>query len=406
MRSNVVLWVLLAAGARVCDAQTKQLTSQDFASAETCRPCHTEIYQQWRSSYHSQSATDPVFWQLFGQAIRDTDSRASALCLACHAPVATVGREVASFGPVSSGLELSPVGREGVTCDFCQTISGQENLGYNISVGAYRLPRKGETAVKYGSHRDALASAHPTQPSGFLRSSEFCGICHKFTHPLPGLDLENTYTEWYYSPYRSQGRRCQDCHMPAYSGTSATDSPERPDISAHVFQGGHTEMLKKAAVVSLWTRTSEKSGRKNIRVDALVTNAGSGHLIPTGIPGIRQLWLDLTVKTAEGAEVFTGRSNYGAVLLDREGRPAMPWNAVRVGSDTRLAPQKSRRETFQFSIPIEKLGILEARARLYYRLVSDQAAKSAGIDPSTPITVAGDRILIFPEGSVRKMPVE
>ena len=353
-----LFWAILAAGTAICGAQQNRLTSREFASAETCRPCHVEIYQQWRSSYHSQAATDPVFWQLFEQAIRDTSSRASALCLTCHAPVATVGREVAWLGRVSSPLELSPVAQEGVTCDFCHTISGQENLGYNVSVGAYRLPRKGETSVKYGSHPDALASAHPTQPSAFLRRSEFCGICHQFTHPLPGLDLQNTYAEWYYSPYRSQGRRCQDCHMPAYMGRGANEGPERPDINAHVFQGGHTEMLKKAAVVSLWARTSEKSGPKRISIDALVTNVGSGHLMPTGIPGIRQLWLDLTVTTADGSKVFTGRADYGAVLLGRDSKPAMPWNAVRVGTDTRIAPQKSRRETFQFEVPGAKPATL------------------------------------------------
>lgn len=338
--------------------------------------------------------------------MRDTESRASTLCLTCHAPVATVGQEVAWFGRVASGLELSPVAREGATCDYCHTISGQEKLGRDISLGAYRIPRKGETAVKYGSHHDALTPAHSTRPSAFLRSSEFCSICHKLTHPLSGLDLQNTYTEWYYGPYRSQGRRCQDCHMPAYSGRGADDGPERPDVSAHVFPGGHTDMLKKAALVSLWASISEKGGTKRIRIDALVTNAGSGHLMPTGIPGIRQLWLELTVREPGGASVFTGRADYRAVLLDQAGNPAMPWNAVRVGSDTRLAPQKSRRQSFTFSVSKPDFGTLHVRAKLLYRLVSEEAARSAGIAPSPPIEVAQDQILIASEGSIRKVPVE
>jgi len=147
MATKLLFSVLIASGC-VGAAETKQSILQDFASADTCKPCHTEIYQQWRTSFHSQAATDSLYWRLFQQSVREVGSRASALCLSCHVPVATVGREVKWFGPVSSELELSPVAREGVTCDFCHTISGNENLGRNISVGAYRLPHKGDTVIK------------------------------------------------------------------------------------------------------------------------------------------------------------------------------------------------------------------------------------------------------------------
>ena len=400
------LYGLFALARSYYGADDRRLTVQDFASAETCKPCHTEIYQQWKSSFHSQAATDPVFWQLFQQAIRDTGSRASAFCLTCHAPVATVGMETSPARQISLPLELSPVAKEGVTCDFCHTISGQENLGRNISVGAYVFPRKGRTTIKYGSHSDAATATHSTQVSAFLKSSELCAICHKFTHPLPGLELQNTYSEWYYGPYRSQGRNCQACHMPSYTGQAANDGPERPDVSAHIFLGGHTEMLKKAAIVSLWARVLERSGIKRVSIDAAVTNVGSGHLMPTGIPGIRELWLDLRVKNQEGTEIFAGRANYGATLLDRNGIPAMPWNAVRVGTDTRLAPQKSRRETFQLTVSNRDFGTLKAQGKLYYRLVSKEAAKSADIAPSQPIEVAGDQVLISSEGWVKKVPVQ
>ncbi|MBI3473663.1 MAG: hypothetical protein HY013_20095, partial [Candidatus Solibacter usitatus] len=63
--------------------------------------------------------------------------------------------------------------------------------------------------------------------------------------------------------------------------------------------------------------------------------------------------------------------------------------------------QRSRRETFEFQAP---KASLEARARLYYRLVSEQAAKIAAIQPSPPIEVAADQILIQPDGRVAKIP--
>lgn len=402
MRQNLPC-AILAASLCMFAGETKQLTPQDFASAETCRPCHTEIYEQWRTSFHSQAATDSLFWRLFQQAVRDVGSRASALCLTCHAPVATVGREVKWFGPVSSQLELSPVSREGVTCDFCHTVSGSENLGRNISLGAYRVPRKGDTVIKYGSHPDAKSPAHATQASAFLRSSRLCAICHQHTHSLPGREIQNTYAEWYYGPYRAQGRECQHCHMPAYTGRSTNDSPKRQDLRAHVFLGGHTEMLKKAALVSLGAQVSEKSGRNLIRINAVVTNSGSGHLIPTGMPGMRELWLEVVAKAKDGTQVFASRADFGLSLLDDAGNLAMPWNAARVGKDTRIAPQRSRRETFEFKAASLDL---EVRARMYYRLVSEQTAKLVGIQPSPRIEVAGDQIQISAAGRITKVPAQ
>lgn len=404
---KTILWLTLSAG--LCGAYVAPghlVVAQEFASAESCRQCHEKIYQQWRSSYHSQSASDPVFWEMFQRAVRDKGGRASAQCLTCHAPVATIRMEASPVRPVSFPLGLTSVAKEGVTCDVCHTISGKENLGKNISVGAYVFPRRAETAVKYGSHDDVRGAPHPTEKSDFLKSAEMCGVCHKFTHPLSGQELQNTYAEWYAGPYSRQGRRCQDCHMPAYTGKGADDGPERSDISAHVFQGGHTAMLKKAGIVTLSTRTHQDEGRKRIIIDALVTNLASGHLMPTGIPGIRELWLDVIVTNAEGAKVFEGRADFEAVLLDSKGNRALPWNALRIGTDTRIRPQKSRRERFQWSFSSADSRILNVEAKLYYRLVSETAARIAQVESSAPIEVATDRLQIFPDGSVKREKVQ
>lgn len=400
MRVGLCLAVLAAMPS---PGQTRRPVVRAFASAETCKPCHTEIYRQWRSSFHSRSAADPVFWRFFEPAVRDTDRGASALCLSCHAPAAAVGGEMS---PVKALTGLGPVAKEGVTCDFCHTISGQEKPGEAISRGADPISRRAETAVKYGSHPDATTPAHRTQLSAFLKSPELCSRCHRFTHPLPGAELQNAFAEWSSGPYRAQGRSCQDCHMPVYAGKTANDGPERPHLRAHVFMGGPAEMLKKAVVMSLWTRAGEKSGAQQISVSAVVTNVGSGHLMPGGIPGIRELWLDLKVKTEVGAEVFAARATYGATLLDRDGKPATPWNAVRVGKDTRLAPHHPRRETFEFVVPNLDFKTLDVRARLLYRLVADEVARSAGIRPSPPIEVAAHRLVMSSKGSVRKVTNE
>ncbi len=385
-------------------AAERALKLSDFSSAEKCGACHVEIYQQWRTSIHSQAATDPVFWKFFEQAARDLNDRAAGFCLTCHAPIASVTKEIRVTAPVTFPLDLPALGKEGVTCDFCHTISGNENLGKGISVGSYRYPRKGKTDIKYGAHADARTTNHVTQVSEFLKSPELCGICHKFSHPTSGEMWQDTYAEWKSGPYAKLGIRCQDCHMPQYMGKGATDGVERTDLHAHVFPGGHTEMVQKVAHITLWAQAKEKSGKSNVSIKALVTNVGSGHLMPTGMPGIRQMWLEVVARNAKGDEVFTNKSPIGIELLGGDGKPTMPWNAVRIGKDTRIGPRKTRQTAMEFTLPDKNFEPLEVKGSVYYRSISELAAQAAGIKPSPALEIATDRVRVFANGKVKKIP--
>ena len=217
-----------------------------------------------------------------------------------------------------------------------------------LSLGASLFPRVGQTKTLYGRHEDAKTNAHPTERSKFLLSSELCGTCHRFGHPASGMAIQDTYDEWKRSPYAAEGKRCQDCHMPAYSGKTAVDGKERPELHAHVFMGGHTEMIRKAAFVQV--QSNWKGGRKEtLDVVASVSNVGAGHLIPTGIPGIREMWLEVSV--LNGSQVAaTQKRPFMLELFDGQGKPAMPWDAVRIGKDTRIGPKKTRIEQFSFKL--------------------------------------------------------
>jgi nitrate/TMAO reductase-like tetraheme cytochrome c subunit len=392
------------------NAADRHLHVADFSSAASCAECHSEIYQQWRGSAHARAATDPIFQKLLPQAARDLGGLGVGFCLKCHTPVATVAGEVLIYSPVSLPLQLSPVAMEGVTCDFCHTFSGRENFGKDISPGIYLYPRKGETAVKYGSHADASTSNHFTKVSRLLLSAEFCGICHKFNHPFTGAGLQDTYEEWKNGPYskssRAGGKRCQDCHMPEFTGQSAVGGLERTNLHAHVFPGGRSDLVKKVASVAVWASVHKHSGRDQVSLTAEVTNVGSGHLLPTGLPGLRQMWLEVVVRDAKGGDVFASRSSIGIEPLDAAGRPTMPWNAVRFGTDTRIGPQKRRQTVWDFPRPELSAGPLEIRVAVFYRSISPLAAQAAGIEPSAAIEIASDRLRLFPDGRVEKIPVE
>jgi hypothetical protein len=392
------------------NAAEHHLGLSDFTPAARCADCHVEIYQQWRSSAHSQAATDPIFQKLLPQAARDLGDLGVGFCLKCHTPVAAVTGEIRVHSPVPLPLKLNPVSMEGVTCDFCHTFSGKENLGKDISPGIYLYPRKGETAVKYGVHADASATNHLTTVSSFLTSSEYCGICHKFSHPFSGGIMQDTYEEWKNGPYaksaKKGGKRCQDCHMPEFTGQSAIGGSERTNLRAHVFPGGRSDLVKKVASVTALVSIKKKSGKDMVNLKALVTNVGSGHLMPTGLPGLRQMWLASVVRDSQGTEIFTNSSPIGIEPLDAKGKPTMPWNAVRFGKDRRIGPRATSQRVWDFPLPEERRGPMEVKVSVFYQSISPLAARAAGIESSPPVEIATNRLRLFPDGRVEKIPVE
>ena len=371
----VVISLLMA---DVSLAQTsKMLEAADFKTSSNCRKCHEQIYDQWTTSMHSKAYRDPVYQVLLRRVDEERQGKLTRFCVSCHAPLATVTRSVPD--KLFDGQPKPALMEEGVTCEFCHTIPGSELELKRVSLGVFVFPRTGQANTLYGRHADAKTDDHPTQPSKFLTSSELCGTCHRFGHPVSGMPIQNTYEEWKNSPYAVEGKRCQDCHMPSYSGKTTAEGKERPELHAHVFRGGHSEMIRKAATVQV--QSSWKGGRKDtLDVVASVSNVGAGHMIPTGVPGIREMWLEVSV--LNGSQVAaTQKRLFKFELFDREGKPAMPWDAVRFGKDTRIGPKKTRVEQFSFKLTNSKEVRVEAK--LLERLVSEQAARYAGV-PAAP----------------------
>jgi hypothetical protein len=361
---------------------TKRLQVADFKTSSDCKQCHQQIHDQWMTSTHSQAYRDPIYQAFLRRVDEQRQGKLTPFCVSCHAPLATVTRSVPE--KLFDGQPKPALLEEGVSCEFCHTISGSEVELRKLSLGAFLFPRAGQTNVLYGRHADAKTDAHPTERSKFLLSSELCGTCHRFGHPASGMSIQDTYDEWTRSPYASEGKRCQDCHMPAYSGKTAVDGKERPELHAHVFMGGHTEMIRKAASVQI--KSTWKGGRKEtLDVVASVSNIGAGHLIPTGVPGIREMWLEVSILNGSTVAA-TQKRPFVLELFDSEGKPAMPWDAVRIGKDTRIGPKKTRAE--QFSFKLANATDVRVEAKLLERLVSEQAARYAGLPPTPPMPMA------------------
>ena len=64
----------------------------------------------------------------------------------------------------------------------------------------------------------------------------------------------------------------------------------------------------------------------------------------------------------------------------------MPWDAMRIGKDTRIGPKKTRVEQLVFKV--SNPADVRVEAKLLERLVSEQAARYAGVQPSPPMPMA------------------
>lgn len=365
-----------------------RLSPSDFTSATECGKCHEEIYNQWSQSMHSRSVSDPVYRAVFREMMTQTSGKQKAFCLSCHAPVASVSGKFIGDDSAMNWDALNTIESQGVTCDFCHTISGNENLGKNISVGAYVFPRRGSTAVKYGRHADAQNSNHAVDPSRFLINAEFCSVCHKFKHPLAGVEIQSTYQEWLKGPYAKEGRRCQDCHMPAYSGRVVTSGGnQRSEIHAHVFAGGRSEMLKKAVTLTVWGIQKSGDPKRPSTVDVTVNlaNSGAGHVIPTGLPGLREMVLEVIVLRGPGDILGHQTASYGQRLVKDDGTNALPWEPFSRIEDNRISPRQSSQRRFRFSLPAAVEKPVMVRAYLRMMPVSAAMARRLNLQPEPPL---------------------
>ncbi len=312
------------------------------------------------------AAMSPVFnaFELTIRKINDglvaPNGAAPNLCVGCHSPTGVFENELPDFVDAASAVpvrdRLTAVNREGISCDFCHSVTGPDLekslLGDGIANTSVLF---GPSETKVGPIADPVASGyHASAETDYINTSDFCGACHDVRLPFadvvtgePFQRLENLFTEWQTGPYNSTdnpyGRvvRCQDCHMSLYPlaepGTFPStqlavgaDMPIRPH-AIHAFtavsvpfmdvpqfpkvdtyetdQWGfpmgqaqrRRQMLRAACTLTLeGTPTNLTRESPVIPIRAVVTNIGAGHRVPSGFSQERQVWIELIVRDDAG----------------------------------------------------------------------------------------------------------
>lgn len=368
------------------------ITSDMYGTDRACMACHEEHHGEWQFSMHRRSFEDAIFRKEYEMAFDEAGEDVAKFCEGCHVPIGRLSGEI----PPIDGSKLSDIAKIGVQCDFCHTIAkAKEGRLGNASY----VPVPGN--MKWGPLKDPMSPLHLSEYNEFFTKSEFCGMCHDVYHPVNGLPLEQTYTEWKEGPYNTGDEKttltCQHCMMGFKSGKAALGSKDRPRIAKHYFVGANVAMaelagkdgeeykkiaeerLKAAAEIKIVSPASFKSGAENT-VEVEVTNIGCGHYLPTGLTNLREAWIHLTVVDGAGRLVYQsgalgadggieeGAVVYRTVLGDKDGKPTdKVWEAAKILSDRRVPPKKTDKVSYKFNLPAGTGGPYTITAVLKYR---------------------------------------
>lgn len=260
-----------------------------------CRPCHSELYDQWKNSWHANTINSSLkgmrnFIQIgLKEEWNRPLTKAEVLkCLDCHAPAVNfaseklavkIGEMIVTAFEKKDTPEAEAAKKElaklNVGCIACHNLKAT-----TIAIGLRGAPVPGAV---YGIH-GKKSPGHETIESAELKTSLFCMQCHGIHVAPDGEVIQcNTLSGSFQDAYSNLGgsETCQDCHM-------------RKNNRGHSFPGGHDLDIVKEGIgfnvqVTPYKHlpgqvpgvTDEKAWVPSAVLTAFITNK-AGHRIPDG----------------------------------------------------------------------------------------------------------------------------
>lgn len=322
-----------------------------FIRSEDCKQCHDRHYEEWKGMreqtpdlktfgrvdaalLHGTSLESPVFKTVLGLWLQTNPTgEERARCLSCHAPSVTVFPQHAQ--KVADQVLSGKVEIEGIGCASCHLINSVAEK--DVAPPTFKVqPGK----VLYGPYAEPEENlVHPSGQSDLYRGANYCTACHfdkvkdVTRRDLPGEILKGTV--------------CQDCHMEPSTGSSTSKRGAMTrSIGRHWFRGVVIPgiMLRNRNLQAEWMPRLDieaEKGAGQVEGTVLVRTGSLPHSFPDGDPVLKQYFVTITVKNAQGHVLATEEKRYG-LPYDKLLRGPIPDPLVK-GGTTRRIP---------FSLPI------------------------------------------------------
>jgi len=370
---------LAAGGALFAEPAPKRFTTSD-----RCATCHRDIHRMWNASAHASAMNNTTFLDSYREVESGRGSSSPGVCLGCHAPMA---------GAIGDPELTKRISWEGVTCDYCHSLVSVEMHGSGAVAGV------DFGNVKRGPIKDATSTGHDVAYSDLFAQSIVCAPCHEYT-ARNGAAIMGTYSEWMASNAAERGETCQTCHMGVVEGEVVDPRIAREsgaEVNLHAMPGGHSlDQLHEAIAVGI------EPSRHDDRLELVVRlkNKGAGHAVPTGMP-VRHIVLELLVETETGRS-FHEQRTYGKYYKDSRGKTIeqvadLFGEGVQLQSDSRIAADEVRTETFDLAVPAKEAAY--ATVKLHY----EHAPRGEGED-GVRVTFFAERRMIRPDAEEEPIP--
>ena len=288
----------------------------DFNSAQICQGCHQEQYNEWSRSMHAFAMQDPVFIKGWLEEQEYHPETGERFCIQCHNPPAFVTGEYLNGYETTD--QLSPAIKEGISCDFCHSVTGLSNTVHTpdnaVAIAEYHLnPGEG---IKYGSLKNPVKNDyHESQYHPIFKRSDFCLPCHNMT--VRNVEVEMTFTEWRRIPGNDMGdlNSCQSCHMPEKIDGSHNHEFTGVDINLTNAPGNTIydqqynsvlNLLQTAVILEIGGASEEDVidiVGDTLFIPVTITSL-TQHALPSGTSFSREAWLETRVINSESQELL------------------------------------------------------------------------------------------------------
>ena len=334
---------------------------RSLAGSATCGAsgCHTEIYNEWKTSAHRYAAMDPIFQGIQNVMAKQNGPESTRYCGGCHDPISLFSGSKNIFVERLTG---SLGYDEGISCLACHSIQKtdiQGNANYTMWQPTEYLWQWSPDHSVGAIARNFLIRAWPAQHNRLskrmYKKPEYCAACHKQfidqeVNRVGWVQLQNQYDNWAASHWNHKGDprttvECRECHMPLVDSNdpAAGDSmdynrsPDDHKHRSHRFLAANSFVPaflhldgadKQVELTAQWLQGSiEIPEIRNkwaegpvvrVRVEApsvavpgttipvrvvMISNK-VGHDYPTGPLDMIQSWVELRVQDASGHTVF------------------------------------------------------------------------------------------------------
>ncbi|MDH5680324.1 MAG: cytochrome c family protein [Spirochaetota bacterium] len=353
--------------------QLKDMPGVGNVSAKGCSVCHTEIYKEWEESTHASALNDIQY-----MAELSKKESPKWVCLNCHIPVQNQretkvthlqgGNVMKTVTKPNPGFDKA-MQKEAISCATCHV--RQDKDGESVIIGPY--------ASKLAPHRvrpDAKAN------KAFLNN--ICMRCHNPT----GEGLTENLICWFDTKKEldeAQGllkkttgseQSCVSCHMPSVERRAVPhmkNLPLRQGTKHHWVGGGvpkwysaYDKLLERGFESGLDVtvhpvKNSKPGGKLPLKIT--LTNARSGHYLPTGDPE-RFILVIASLIDKSGKVTFKKKYRIGQTWK---------WSPAKKIGDNRLKHGESRDWNVAIPLPASLKGVKLRVTALHVRLTKGHA---------------------------------